>query len=133
MRVAHRLATVQCLALAGALILFACGGGGGSKSSGNAVTPIVSGSITLLGVPADVNVADSLQITAQDTVPNDTVVWTVDGVVNGNAEVGTIQGSGTSVTYIAPAAEGTHVIVATSSKDSTKACLLYTSPSPRDS
>ena len=121
MRVAHRLATVQCLALAGALILFACGGGGGSKSSGNAVTPIVSGSITLLGVPADVNVADSLQITAQDTVPNDTVVWTVDGVVNGNAEVGTIQGSGTSVTYIAPAAEGTHVIVATSSKDSTKA------------
>ena len=39
-----------------------------------------------------------------------TVYWVVDGVTNGNAAAGTIQGSGNTVTYVAPAAAGTHIV-----------------------
>jgi len=42
-----------------------------------------------------------------------TVTWSVDGVANGNATVGTLTASGATATYKAPAAGGTHYVTAT--------------------
>jgi hypothetical protein len=44
----------------------------------------------------------------------------VDGVVNGNSSVGTITGSGATITYTAPATAGSHTVVATSQADATE-------------
>ena len=73
--------------------------------------------ITLSQAPATATVAagGSVAVTASVSgSTNTSVTWTVDGVANGNATVGTISGSGGSVTYVAPAAAGTHKVVATS-------------------
>jgi len=43
-----------------------------------------------------------------------TVYWTVDGVRNGAASVGTITGTGNTITYTAPATGGTHTVTAVS-------------------
>ncbi len=51
---------------------------------------------------------------------NTAVTWTVDGILGGNGTVGTLSGSGSSVTYAAPATGGSHTITATSAADSTK-------------
>ncbi|HJW34562.1 MAG TPA: right-handed parallel beta-helix repeat-containing protein [Holophagaceae bacterium] len=51
---------------------------------------------------------------------NTAVTWTVDGIANGNATVGTIGGTGNSVTYTAPLVSGTHTIVAKSVADTTR-------------
>jgi len=51
---------------------------------------------------------------------NTAVTWKVDGVANGNATVGTLSGSGSTVTYTAPATAGTHSLSATSVADPTK-------------
>jgi len=58
-----------------------------------------------------------------------TVTWTVDGIAGGNSTVGLITGTGNTVTYTAPAASGTHSIVATSTVDSSKhaACSVAVS------
>jgi hypothetical protein len=45
---------------------------------------------------------------------NTAVSWTVDGVANGNATVGTLAGTGNTVTYTAPATTGSHTVTATS-------------------
>jgi len=58
---------------------------------------------------------------AVQNTANTAVTWTVDGNPNGNTAVGTITGSGTAVTYTAPAATGTHTVTATSVADATKA------------
>ncbi|MBI1754191.1 MAG: hypothetical protein HY014_10940, partial [Acidobacteria bacterium] len=51
---------------------------------------------------------------------NTAVTWKVDGVANGNATVGTVTGSGNTVTYTAPAAAGSHSLSATSAADPAK-------------
>ena len=45
---------------------------------------------------------------------NTAVTWTVDGVAGGNATVGTITGSGDTVTYTAPSGTGSHTVMAAS-------------------
>lgn len=43
---------------------------------------------------------------------SDQILWSVDGVAGGNATVGTVAGSGATVTYTAPASPGDHVLTA---------------------
>jgi hypothetical protein len=70
--------------------------------------------VVLTGAPTDLLSGDSVPVTAQVSgASNQTVSWTVNGIPNGSAEVGTITGSGNSVTYTAPATEGTYVLAAT--------------------
>jgi len=64
---------------------------------------------------------------------NTSVVWSVDGVTNGNTAVGTITGSGNSVSYMAPAVAGTYVLRATSVANTSKsatASITVTAPPP---
>jgi len=64
---------------------------------------------------ASINTNATLSITvAVSGTANTAVTWAVDGVINGNSTVGTITGSGDTVTYRAPAAAGSHVVVASS-------------------
>jgi parallel beta-helix repeat protein len=103
--------------VAAAVLVFtfmACGGSGPSGgSTASAPTPAgVAVSPTL----AEVDPGSSLALTA--TVSGATtskLTWSVDNIANGDATVGTISGSGSNVTYTAPPAEGTHLLVATSS------------------
>jgi len=48
------------------------------------------------------------------------VTWAVDGIANGNTTVGTLSGTGNTMTYTAPAALGSHILRATSVADTTK-------------
>lgn len=50
---------------------------------------------------------------------NTAVTWSVDGIAGGNTTVGTLSGSGNSVTYVAPSVVGTHTVTATSQAKST--------------
>ncbi|HJV38507.1 MAG TPA: hypothetical protein VJ528_06695 [Geothrix sp.] len=124
MQVRKIFTALQGMAIVGMLILTAaCSGGGGSNGSGNAGTTAPADAVTvaLVGVPADVNVSDTVPVTAQvQGATNMAVTWTVDGVPNGNSEVGTISGSGNAVTYTAPTTEGSYVLAATSVMDTTK-------------
>ncbi|HXC18127.1 MAG TPA: glycosyl hydrolase family 28-related protein, partial [Holophagaceae bacterium] len=44
--------------------------------------------------------------------PSADLVWTVDNILNGDNTVGTLSGSGGTVTYTAPTSEGTHLVIA---------------------
>jgi len=70
--------------------------------------------------------------TVQNTT-NTAVTWAVDGVLNGSASVGTITGTGATISYTAPAASGPHTVTATSTADITKsasATVTVTPPPP---
>ncbi len=70
---------------------------------------------------ASVATSGSLSFTATVTGASETgVTWTVDTIVGGNSTVGTLSGTGGTVTYAAPAAAGTHTVKATSVADPTK-------------
>ncbi|MDP1831441.1 MAG: hypothetical protein Q8K67_05235 [Geothrix sp.] len=51
---------------------------------------------------------------------NTAVTWSVDSIQNGNGTVGTISGTGNTVTYTAPVGASSHVVAATSVSDLTK-------------
>jgi parallel beta-helix repeat protein len=111
------------MAIAGMLILSsACSGNSSSNGAGTqATTPASSVSVSLSGAPADILVGTTLPIAAQVQGSSDTAVtWTVDDVPGGNSDVGTITGNGNTVTYVAPTAEGSHVVAAISVLDPTK-------------
>jgi hypothetical protein len=85
--------------------------------------PSGSGTIAVGVTPTatDINTGDAISLTVTVTGTSDTSVsWSVDGIAGGNAEVGTVTGSGTTVTYKAPDLEGSHVLTATSTVDSSK-------------
>ncbi|MDR3414800.1 MAG: right-handed parallel beta-helix repeat-containing protein, partial [Nevskia sp.] len=84
-------------------------------SSGTAVVSLASSG-------PSVNTSGSVLFTATVTGSSNTAVtWSVDGVTNGNATVGTITGgSGNAALYLAPPATGSHTITATSSADAAK-------------
>jgi len=70
---------------------------------------------------ASVGTSGTLSFTASVTGASETgVTWTVDSIAGGNATVGTLSGTGTTVTYTAPAAAGTHTVKAASVADATK-------------
>lgn len=121
MRTQIGITLLQGLVLVGVLTQFACAGGGAqSAATGPAVvTPSVS--VSIVGVPNDVNCGDAVPVNAQVVgATTRAVTWSVDGIVNGNSEVGTISGTGDAVIYTAPATEGTHTLSATSVVDSSK-------------
>ena len=116
MRIEKSLVSLQVLALVGMLFQSACSGGG-SNGAGSAGTtaPSSPASVSLVGVPADVASGSTLPVSAQVVgLTINAMTWTVDGIPNGNAEVGTIVGSGDAVTYTAPANEGDHVLAVAS-------------------
>ncbi len=103
--------------------LIACSGGGAGSAS--AAVPASSGAV-IVGVAVTPN---STVITTGDSIPltatvsgtsNTAVTWSVDGIVNGNATVGTVSGTGGVVTYTAPGSAGSHVLTVTSLADSQK-------------
>jgi hypothetical protein len=75
-------------------------------------------SISVLPGTASVGVGASQQFTATVSgAANTSVVWSVDGVLWGNASTGTIDASGL---YVAPGTNGSHTITAASVADSTQ-------------
>jgi parallel beta-helix repeat protein len=80
----------------------------------------VNVSLTPVG-PVIINTSGTLWFHAAVTGSVNTAVsWSVDGVANGNATLGTITGSGNKVRYNAPLAAGTHTITATSASSDTR-------------
>ena len=120
-RTGIRLAALQGVALVGIFGLSACGGSSSTNGAGTqATTPASPVSVTLVGAPADIGIGEALPVTAQVLGSTSSVTWTVDDIQNGNSDVGTITGSGNSVTYTAPAAEGSHMVAAISVSEPTK-------------
>ncbi len=100
--------------------LIACSGGAGPATVA-APGPSTPVALELNPSSSDVSMGDSISITASVSGSTDTsVTWSVDGIPNGNASVGTISGSGNTVTYTAPDSEGTHTIIIVSRADATK-------------
>ncbi|MDR3671807.1 MAG: hypothetical protein P4L36_13240, partial [Holophaga sp.] len=95
-----------------------------SKSASSVVTVQASASSVQVAVtPAalSLNTGAASAITASVTGSSNTAVtWTVDDVANGSASLGTLTGTGNTVTYTAPAAAGSHAVKATSSADGSK-------------
>jgi acid phosphatase len=79
--------------------------------------PTITVSVTPTSVTLPPNGIQQFTATVQNT--SDTAVdWSVDSILNGDSSVGTISGSGTTVTYMAPATAGKHSVTATSVADS---------------
>ncbi len=103
-----------------------------TKSASVSVTitpaPAVVVSITTPTGAQSVAVNGTLAITAAvANTSNTAVTWTVNSITNGNSTYGTIAGSGSSVTYDAPAAvpsPATFNVTATSVADSTKSASV---------
>ena len=99
----------------------ACGGGGGGAAEAAAAAPSGTVSVSLSPPSPAVTTGATLGLTAVVAGTTDTeLAWTVDNVAGGNASVGTVSGSGTSVVYTAPATAGTYLIKATSHADNGK-------------
>jgi parallel beta-helix repeat protein len=99
----------------------AAGGSHTVSATGNGTTlssavTVQAPNVTVALTPATASASPSGSVSLAATVSGSTagVTWSVDGVANGNSSVGTISGSGSSVTYVAPAASGSHVVTATS-------------------
>src|ERR1700691_5695519 len=77
-----------------------CASGGGG--AGETPAPPVPG-VVVTPQTASVTAGASVQVTATVTdVSNPTPVWDVNGIVNGNSTVGTINASGLNAVYTAP-------------------------------
>lgn len=100
-----------------ATVLGCGGGGGGGSSQAPPATVQVSVSPTSASLLGG---ADQLFTAAVTGSTDPSVTWTVDGFIGGNAQVGTLAGTGTSVHYTAPILSGTHLVSAVSSADPTK-------------
>ncbi len=121
MRTGRSFTATQGIALAGMLLLSACGGkGSASSATSSGEVPPVQASVVLVSPPAEIICGEVLPLTAHVTGSSTTLAWTVDKIQNGNSNIGTITGSGNIVTYTAPATEGVHVLAATNVADPTK-------------
>ncbi len=99
--------------IAFALFLSGCGS---SSSSSNPPPKTVS--VTLSQTSASVTVGGTITFSASvQGSTNQAITWSVDGMVGGNATVGTINASGL---YTAPSQAGTHTVAATSVADPSK-------------
>jgi hypothetical protein len=104
-----------------------------TKSASVSVT-ITAAAAVAVSITSPTNLTQSvvvngtLAITAAvANTSNTAVTWTVNGITNGNATYGTISGSGSSVTYDAPAAvpsPATFNVTATSVADNTKSASV---------
>ena len=87
-----------------------------TSASAKAAVTVSLQALTLSPSSALLAVAGTQQFSATlQGAPDSSVTWSVDGVVGGNANTGTVSGSGL---YTAPATAGGHTISAVSSTDS---------------
>lgn len=104
-----------------ALTILACGGKGAGTST---VSPAAPLAVSIAPNSADLVPGESLAVTAAvSSADSTTLTWSVDNVPNGNDTVGSVQGSGSTVTYTAPATEGSHLLVASNKTSSGSAQL----------
>ena len=106
--------------------LIACGGGASpSPSTASAGTPVppppAAVAVVLTPGASSLLPGASQSFTATVTgSPNTAVTWEVDGVANGNTTVGTITGTGNTITYTAPASADRHTLKVISAADTSK-------------
>jgi len=94
-----------------------------SKSASAVVTVLAPAQVTVALSPGATTLAPGASLAFSATVANaasTAITWTVDDLAGGNATVGTLTGTGASVTYTAPQAAGSHTVKATSQADPTK-------------
>jgi IPT/TIG domain len=95
-----------------------------TKVSGNNLPATIATLVTVLPGTASLDLGTQAQFTATVLgAANQSVTWGVDGVVGGNATVGTISSSGL---YTAPVTAGTHTITATSNFDGSAGAATVT-------
>lgn len=115
--------TYTAPATAGSHTLVATSVADATKSASSAITVQAPAVVTIAVSPSapTLNVGGALTFTAAITGSTNTAVtWKVDGILNGNATVGTLAPSGNTAVYTAPATAGNHVILATSVADASK-------------
>jgi len=131
--------TYTAPATAGSHTLTAISAADISKSAAASITvtvppPPVVVSVALSSTSASLTAGSTKTFTATVSGSSNTAVtWKVDGVANGNTTVGTITGTGNSVTYTAPATAGSHTLTAISAADTSKsatASITVTVPPP---
>jgi len=110
---------LQAAAAGVMLVLCACGGQEDVIPAPEAAVQVVVNPPAVELFPGDPHPFTA----AVSGTTNTALTWTVDGVEGGNATTGTISGSGTTVTYLAPAAPGNHTLVATSKADPSKSAV----------
>ncbi len=121
MRIGKRVVLVQGMAITALLVGLGCGGAGDTPAPIAASDPAAAVSVAVTPGPADVDLGESKSFTAiVSGCTNTGVIWSVNDVVNGSPAVGTISGSGSTVTYTAPDNTGDYVLTATSSAYSTR-------------
>jgi parallel beta-helix repeat protein len=121
MRIGIRFPMLQGIAIVGILAQFACGGSGEKQASTQG--PVPEATIAVAITPGTTELVAGLGQSFTATVSgatDTTVTWAVDDIQGGNATVGTLAGTGNTVTYTAPAEEGSHVLTATSVVQSSK-------------
>jgi hypothetical protein len=96
-----------------------CTGAGGSANATATVSITNTAAFATTPRVATLTLSQTQQFTAAVT-GGGAATWSVDGVVNGNATVGTITTNGL---YTPPASPGTHNVLATSVADATKSGL----------
>jgi len=108
--------TYTAPAAAGSHIVKATSAADGSQSATTAVSVLAPAVVVTANPPAlSVATSGTASITASVSgTSNTAVTWSVDGVANGNSTVGTVTGTGNTATYKAPAAAGSHSVVAAS-------------------
>jgi len=86
-----------------------------AKSAALSINLLASMGLVVNPATTNIGVSDTKTFIAAVTgTTNTAVTWTVDGIANGNATVGTITGTGNTVTYKAPATAGSHTVAAQS-------------------
>jgi hypothetical protein len=90
-----------------------CSGPAGTSPVATVTVPALTGNVTLTPSQAAITLNRAQQFTA--VVPGGgPAVWTVDGITNGSATVGTISSTGL---YVAGTAPGSHTVTAASAAD----------------
>ncbi len=101
-------------------LLLSCGGGGGgsspSSNNGGGTSATISVAITPSAATVIAGTKQQFSVTINGTTDK-RAAWDVDGVGSGNAQVGTIDGTGL---YTAPGTSGTHTVGVTSGADASK-------------
>ena len=113
--------TYTAPAAAGSHTLVATSAADSTKSASAAIS-VLAAAVTVSTSPASATLNPGGTVTISATVggtSNTAVTWTVDGVAGGSSTVGTITGSGNTVTYTAPGATGSHTVTATSAASGT--------------
>jgi len=128
------------LLVAVTIIFCGCGGANGGTNrqavvaTASATSEPPSISVAINHAQCSLPVNQTLPITATVTgAANTAVTWSVGGVVNGNATIGTIAGAGLAVTYTAPATPPSTnpvTITMTSQADAAKSASLSITITP---